>query len=409
VEWTGTLMTLSGSASTFRYRVVNAVGVEHSGRIVAGGDREARQRLSEQGWLILDLDPVSRASHPGSRSSARDLPLALRMLANLVDCGMPITEALAAFTELAPGSWHNALPEVERAVGEGKSLSQALAVAPSLSLPATVIALVRAGEAGIGLGRGLQDAADWAEARVSDRAALRSALAYPAVVAVAGLISASLLAGVVLPRFARVLADLDQAPPPMTLALLRIADGARSVAVPMALLSCAGLLMARTLLRRPNVLHGWHDFMLGFPLLGDVRFAAASSRTLASLAALLTSGVSVTAAIPLAGQSAGDAAIEQRMLAVGELISSGQSLARALEAARAVSSMSLRLVAAGERSGRLAPMMAHAALLERSRAAATMRQLLRILEPAVLLMIAGAVAVIAAALLQAIYSIKPTP
>ena len=96
------------------------------------------------------------------------------------------------------------------------------------------------------------------------------------------------------------------------------------------------------------------------------------------------------------------------MAAVAELIVGGESLSRALIGARAIAPTTHRLVAAGEQSGRLPHMLAHAAALEQSRATRTTRQMLRLLEPSILFLIAGAVATIAAALLQAVYSVRPS-
>ena len=62
---------------------------------------------------------------------------------------------------------------------------------------------------------------------------------------------------------------------------------------------------------------------------------------------------------------------------------------------------------AGEESGRLAPMLTHAARIEQKAADEIVRAGIRMLEPMLLLTFACVVALIAAALLQAIYSIRP--
>jgi type II secretory pathway component PulF len=67
----------------------------------------------------------------------------------------------------------------------------------------------------------------------------------------------------------------------------------------------------------------------------------------------------------------------------------------------------VRLVRAGEESGRLAAMLAHAARLEREYAVGRTKALVRLLEPSLILIFGGIVAFVAAALLQALYSIRP--
>ena len=68
----------------------------------------------------------------------------------------------------------------------------------------------------------------------------------------------------------------------------------------------------------------------------------------------------------------------------------------------------VRLVRAGEESGRLAEMLARAAALESDRARRLLTSMVRLLEPALILVFGGIVAFVAAALLQAVYSVRPT-
>jgi len=65
------------------------------------------------------------------------------------------------------------------------------------------------------------------------------------------------------------------------------------------------------------------------------------------------------------------------------------------------------LVRAGDEAGRLPAMLAQAAQLERDRATDGVRRLVRLLEPTLILLFAGVVALVAAALMQAVYSVRP--
>jgi type II secretory pathway component PulF len=80
---------------------------------------------------------------------------------------------------------------------------------------------------------------------------------------------------------------------------------------------------------------------------------------------------------------------------------------RALELTNASTPTVVRLARAGEQSGRLATMLGHAARIEQQRADRIVRTAVRMLEPALLLAFASVVALIAAALLQAIYGVRP--
>ena len=99
---------------------------------------------------------------------------------------------------------------------------------------------------------GLEQAAEWAEARAKDRAALRTAFAYPAIVAATGVASVSVMVGWVLPRFAEMLAQLDQTPPRLTTLILNVADVARASAIPALVVIIVGGVVARAFVRRQD-------------------------------------------------------------------------------------------------------------------------------------------------------------
>jgi len=121
----------------------------------------------------------------------------------------------------------------------------------------------------------------------------------------------------------------------------------------------------------------------------------------------LDSGVPVSAALVHAARASGDAALGARLLATRESVVVGQGIARALAVAGALTPTTIRLVQAGEETGRLSAMFAHASVLERDQADRRLHAAVRLLEPGLILVFGGIVALVAAALLQAIYSVRP--
>jgi general secretion pathway protein F len=113
--------------------------------------------------------------------------------------------------------------------------------------------------------------------------------------------------------------------------------------------------------------------------------------------------------LPHTASAAGDAAISARLLSARETIVTGGTVAAALAEQRAVSTTMVRLVHAGEESGQLATMLAHAARLEGDHAASLIKSTVRLLEPGLILLFGGVIALAAAALLQAVYAVRPMP
>jgi type II secretory pathway component PulF len=391
----------------YAYQGIERDGSVVSGTLLAGSDAQARAAVQQRGLLALSVQHRGAARSRRERISSRDLAVGLRILADLLAAGMPISRVLAAFRDLAPAGWRLALPHLEQAVREGRSLARALGDAP-IEIPPLVIGIAEAGEAGAGMSDAMRRAAELMETSEALRSAVRAALAYPIVLAMAGTASVGVLVGVVIPRFAAILADLGEALPPSTRFVMNASMVLRGAFLP-AIGVCAAVLAAHTAwTSRPSGRVQWHTWLLRLPGIGGIRWSAATARVTSSLATLLDSGVPVRRAILLSARAAGDAAVAQRLLLAGDRIAAGQGMATAFAATGALTPLSLRLIRAGEESGRVSAMMAHSAKLEQEHADRTTRTAVRLLEPLLIMTFAAIVALVSASLLQAVYSVRPT-
>jgi general secretion pathway protein F len=390
----------------FAFQAVAPDGSLNHGTIDADDVAHARSIVAARGMLVVAIEPRGLRRQKRDPLSASDLALGLRVLGDLLESGLPVTRALHAFHDLAPRAWHNALGHISQSVREGKSLTTALASAP-LDIPALVIGIAQAGEAGSGIGPAIRRAADLSEATAEMRSAIRSSLAYPMVVAAAGVAAVTVLITVVLPRFARTLADLGQTLPASTQVVLHVANLGQAAFVPAVVTIVALTILWRSWVQTPAGRVQWHRALLAAPLAGDLRRGAATARMAHSLSALLESGVPIATAMGYAARATGDAELEARLTDARGRIMSGQALSQALETTNAATQTTVRLVRAGEESGRLPSMLSHAARIEQKRVDQIVKTGVRMLEPMLLLTFASVVAFVAAALLQAIYSVRP--
>ncbi|HSC31455.1 MAG TPA: type II secretion system F family protein [Gemmatimonadaceae bacterium] len=395
------------ATTRFAYRAARADGAFEHGVLAAESRDAALRALAAQGLWAVDLNAARSDDELRTRLSIADLALGLRVLATLLEGGLPVSKALAAMPELAPDAWAPALPGLARGVREGASLGAALERS-GLAIPAVVLGIVRAGEAGSGLAQAVRRSADLMEETATTRSAIRAALVYPCILAVAGTISVGILVGVVLPRFAAILADLGQTLPPTTRFVLQASVIARVAALPAGVATLIVLVAWRAWASTEAGATRWHSMLLQVPVLGKIRRSAATARVCAALSALLESGVPLPNALTHAARASGDAAIQERVLSARTSVVAGARPSAAFLTEDALTSVASRLVRAGEETGALAAMLAHAARLENERATQRVRAAVRLLEPALILAFGGLVALVAAALLQAIYSVRPT-
>ncbi|MDB4913041.1 MAG: Type secretion system protein [Gemmatimonadetes bacterium] len=404
-----TTMGMPGAVrmNVFRYRAARADGVVESGRLDAVDVHVARRQLIDAGLYPITIESDGARVFHQSPVPVRDLALGLRVLGDLLEAGLPIGRALRAFQELAPRSWLPALPHLQQQVREGSGLARALQTSP-IAVPPVVIGITQAGEASGSAGPAVRRAAELMESAAATRAALQAALTYPAILAVAGVASIGVLVGVVLPTFATMLADLNQQLPPATRIVLTGSRVARQLALPGGAALVTAFITWRAWVGTESGRLRWHEALRRVPLVGTARRSASASRAALSLSVLLDSGIPVIEALRFAGRSAGDAAMERRLTIASIDIAAGRSLSAAFKASDALTPTAVQLLRAGEESGRVSGMLAHAARLDQEQSQRITQTAVRALEPALIFTFAAIVALVAAALLQAVYSVRPT-
>ena len=392
--------------TAFRYRAAAASGRIVRGALSATSEAGAAAALEARGLAPLALEPDG----PGlrwSRPSRRDLAIAFRSLAALVEAGAPLAGALAA-TERLPQhpELRAALAEARRLLHEGRSLGSALGASPDV-VPPVCLGVLRAGERAGRLGAALEQVATQLEQDAELASRIRQALAYPLVLAASGVASIAVIALVIVPRFAALLADLGQELPPATRLLLTLSSLTQRFGA--GLLAACGLGLAALVAwrRTPAGRERWDELLLDLPVVGPLRHRLAAARFCRAFGSLLTAGVPLLGALEGGADASGDSALSARLMRARTRIAEGAPVAESLDTERVLPVAPLQLLAVGESSAQLGPMAARAADLAAADAERALRALVSLLEPALVLLFGAIVTFVAAALLQAAYSLRP--
>jgi general secretion pathway protein F len=390
----------------YRYRAARADGSVRTGQLEALTGAQAGALLVERGLQPIHVEPLPEEAATGRAAPRRELAVVFRSIAALTGAGVPLEQAIAATEALSGPALRAALHDSRARLRAGRTLAQALKGDRS-AVPAVVLGMLRAGERSGRLPRSLEQVATHLELEADLVSRIRHALAYPAVLAAAGLASVLVIGTVVVPKFAALLDELGQDLPLSTRLLLAGTGLLSRNALPL----CLGLLLSASLttawVRRPAGRRRWHGMLLAMPGIGPVRHGLATVRACRALGGSLHAGMPLLPSLEAAQEAAGDLAIGARIAAARERVGQGQGLARALSEEHALTAASLQLVAVGESSGQLALMLERAgdlALQETERALTT---LVSLLEPLLVIGLGGFVAFVAAALLQALYSLRP--
>ena len=392
--------------TVYRYRAARPDGALVQGTLDAASADQAGTAVTELGLFPLALVPAAAGDTEKPAASRRDLAIVFRSIAALVSAGVPLERAVAASEPLARGALRETLGATRSRLREGQGFAQALSAGRG-AVPGVVLGMIRAGERGSQLGPALEQVATHLEQDAELVARVRQALAYPLLLAVVGTVSVLVIGTVIVPRFAELLGDLGQDLPVATRLLIggsALLSHFWFVLIPLGL---AGGWAGREALKRPASRHWIDRTLLSIPGLGGVRLALATSRVARALGGMLGAGMPLLPALDAAREAAGDEAVADRLSHARERVAQGAPLAAALEREAVLAPSALQLVAVGEASGRLGDMALRAGDLAAQEAERGLKTLVTLLEPALIVTFGGLVAFVAAALLQAVYAIRP--
>lgn len=390
---------------TYRYRAARADGGIISGEVDAASERDASAVLAQRGLFPVALHP----DDPDERrppASRRDLAIVFRSIATLFGAGVPLERAVVSTEPFARGRLRQLLEDARCGLHEGQSLAQALEAGRGI-VPGVVLGMVRAGERGSQLAAALEQVAAHLEQEAELVARVRQALAYPLLLGVAGTASVLVIGTVVVPRFADMLRDLGQSLPLTTRFLLAGSSLLSRFWMPLLGLAVVATWGMVEWWRRPNGRRRVDEALLSFPMIGGLRLALGTARVTRALGGMLRAGMPLLAALDAAREAAGDVALAYRLTQARERVAQGSPLTASLEREHALSVSALSLFAVGESSGRIGDMALKAGDLAAQEAERGLKALVTVLEPALIVAFGGLVALVAAALLQAVYSLRP--
>ncbi|MGQ0641290.1 MAG: type II secretion system F family protein [Gemmatimonadaceae bacterium] len=389
----------------FDYEASDRTGKVLRGSLWAREVRDARQELLLRGLIPVR---VTHGSGRGTRSvgtRARRLTI-LRSLAVHLSAGVPVRRALAATERLSLGAEINAaIRDTRRLVSEGESLATALERAGLVG--ASTGAIVRTGEKSGDLGRAVELAAGHLEYEVAVIARTRAAMTYPAFLLVTACVSFGVIGFVVLPRFAEVVQDVGASPPPLTQVILRLAQVLRDNVALVTLGIAVAAALTGLALYRPRSRERLIQAVLRAPVLRGISASWTGALIARSLGTMLCTGIPANRALEIAAQGAPSAVARARIRWAHELVAGGHPFSRSLATAGVVPERVTPLLEVGEKTSQLGEMLTRVALeLERD-ATDRFERVLALLQPTIVLIFGGLIAVTAALVLQTLYSVRP--
>lgn len=397
---------------TYSYRALDADGRACQGVVVAGDEAAAIRDLVRQGLMPVSVNapdstaaPAARAGRVG-RVSGADLVSLVQELSTLLGAGISLAEALPSLAlAYAAHPLGPALAGLDRDVRAGQRFSEALARSP-LGLPAYVVALAEAGEAGGELAGALRDAATQMEHERRIGQELRNALVYPAVLVLSGVLAVLVIFVGVVPRFASLLKSSRADVPAMSRAVIEAGLFVKQHLLAFGLGGTALVLVLVVALSRPAVRAAVFDVLSRAPVVGPWLLRLEIGRWTTVLGQLLANRVPIINALQLSSGALRLRRLRDDLAAAPRELERGRTLSDVLGGLDWFPPTRLNLVRVGERSGELPRMLAVLGAMETDAARTLQKRALALIEPAAILLIGGVIGFIMVAVMMAITSLN---
>jgi len=396
----------------FNYIARDNAGEKVSGVLSAATRREAVAALASRSLFPVEVRGESGLSDGQRvrRVPAQLLATTFGQLADLLRSGVPLLRALDVLRrQTSHAGLKEVLGQVHRQVEQGATLAQAMSRYRRV-FGEMAVSMVRAGGEGGFLEEALSRVADFTEAQQDLKSRTVGAVTYPCVLAVFGTIVVIVLLVFFVPRFENLFENLRQRGelPLVTEWLLATS----ALLWRWSLWVIGGLAVAGWLARQWLVTERgrvWRDLAkLRLPLAGKIFGSLAVARFCRVLGTLLKNGVPIVRSLEISSDAAGNRVLAAAIQKATENISAGESLAGPLAACGHFPPTVVEMISVAEESNTLEGVLLDIAdSLERR----TWRQLdlaVRLLEPIMLMMLAGVVLVLVIALLLPVIKMSTT-
>ena len=392
----------------FKYRAFDTKGRIQVGQVNAESEREAIRMLKNRNLTPIKIGRSKKTNEESLRRkiSNNDLMDFTNGLCTLVEARVPLDRALRLLDGITDSTaMKNLVLNLLSDVKEGKSLASAMEAHPAV-FSKMYVNIIRAGEEGGILHELLPDLAEFLETSAKTRQAIISAMIYPAVLLITGIISVVLLLVFVVPQFSAMFEDSGSEVPPSALFLLNVSDFIQNYGLFMSLGVILAFVFWKRLDKENRSKLQKDKFLLSLPLIGALILYKESAIFSRTLGALLGAGIPLIRGLRVSKEVILNSFLVKHLDQVEEDVRGGAGLGLSLEKTGAFPILLHQLIAVGEESGRTSSILLKTADTFDNFVRNQMSAIVSALQPALIIFLAIAVGGITITMLSAVFSMN---
>ena len=336
-----------------------ASGREIRSSVEAATEQAAIAALLNRNLLVVSIQEKigKKGKTSGGRVALADQVIFTRQLATMIDAGLAMVQCLQALAEQTTNkAMRDVIRDVCTRVEGGDSFSEALQKHPKV-FNRLYYSMVSAGEKGGLLAEILARLAVYLENAARLRKKVKSAMMYPTIVSIVAILITSFLLVKVVPVFGDIYSGFGAKLPGPTLFLVNVSTVVKKYFI-LFILGGGGAVYAWLyfIKTKPGRLF-WDWLRIRLPVFGMIAHKICLARFTRTLASLIRSGVPILEVLQIVSQTVGNVVMEKAIKDASTDIERGESISAALSKHPVFPNMIIRMITAGEQTGKIDDML----------------------------------------------------
>src|SRR5580704_10411468 len=336
-----------------------ATGREIRNSVEAITEQAAITALLNRNLLVVSIQEkvAKKGKTAGGKVVLADLVIFSRQLATMLDAGLAMVQSLQALAEQTTNKvMRDTIKDICARVEAGDSFSEALTKHPK-SFNRLFVCMVGAGEKGGLLSEILSRLATYLENTARLRKKVKTAMMYPTVVTVVAIGITIFLLVKVVPVFGGIFTSMGGHLPAPTQYLINISNLLQHYFIYFIL--GAGAMVGGWLyyIKTPSGLAYWDAKRIKLPIFGSIAHKICLARFARTMASLVRSGVPILEVLAIVQNTVGNVVMEVAIKTAAVDIERGEGISTALSKHPVFPTMIIRMLTAGEQTGKIDSML----------------------------------------------------
>ena len=386
----------------YNYQALTPDGKTIRGTMIANNDEELKQLVAKAGNTVIKFTKIASAEQQGKALSLKLVGNFCSQLGAILKAGLPLASALdMLYGKTETGPLKKSIGKIYEMVQKGNSLSDALAE-QGKAYPTLMLNMVKAGEMSGDLDVTLNKLADHFAKEQRTKNAVKAALRYPKMLAIITLGVVILMVAVVLPKMTSTMDPNNL--PGLTKALLGLSDFILDNFIFIAIGVLFLIIVIPMIKNIEKVRYTLDKWKITMPKVGKLMRMVYTARFARSLATLYEGGIQLIDAMQMCTAIVGNVYISDKMEDAIYRVKKGESISKAMGSINVFDPMLTSMIFVGEESGVLGDVLIRVADYFDEESDNATKALTALLEPIMLVVMAGVIVLIILAILLPMFS-----